>query len=202
MDDKRGYVKLFRKIEDWEWSNDLRTLGFFLYLLQKANFKDKPYRGRVIPRGSLIVGRKSLAKRFKLGEQSVRTLIARLKSTNEITTKPTNEFTIISIVNYDLYQSESTNRLTNELTNDQPTGNQRVTTSKEVKNVENDKNKDISHDLKAKETKSLASKTVRITKETTESYLPKEEDIAPPTQDFVDFYKKGLAAKRGIVGVT
>jgi hypothetical protein len=81
----------------------------------------------------LVCGRKSLAERFNVGEQTIRTWLTRLKSTNEITTTSTNDFTIVSILNYEKYQD----KLTNDQPTSQPTTNQRLTTSKEVKNVKN-----------------------------------------------------------------
>ena len=55
------------------------------------------------------------------------------KSTNEITIKSTNKFTLITVVNYDIYQTPLTNRITNRLTNKNEKTNKRVTTTKEYK---------------------------------------------------------------------
>lgn len=129
----RGYIKVWRKIEDWEWVKDPQTLGFFIYLMLKANYKDSRYMGYDIPRGALVCGRKSLSEELGLGEQTIRTLITRLKSTNEITIKVTSRFSIVYIANYNKYQDKPTSTLTNNLTTDQPAPNQHLTTSKEVK---------------------------------------------------------------------
>ena len=131
---ERGYIKLWRKIQDWEWYKDTQTFGFFVYLMMEANHKDTRYMGHEVPRGSLVCGRKQLSEDLNLGEQTIRTLLTRLKSTSEITIKPTNRFSIICIVNYDKYQSKLTNEITNEITNVQPAPNQHLTTSKECKN--------------------------------------------------------------------
>jgi hypothetical protein len=79
-----------------------------------------------------------------MSEQNIRTAISNLKSTNEVTIKPTKQYSIITLVNWDTYQLEDcspTNEVTNNLTNSQPTSNQQVTTCKNVKNVKNEKNK-------------------------------------------------------------
>ena len=117
----RGYIKVWRKIEDWEWYNDLPTVGFFVHLLKKANHRDSNCMGFDVPRGSLICGRKQLAAQFKIGERVVRTMLTRLKSTNDITIKTTNKFSIVSIVNYNKYQDVPTNKPTNKPTNNRPT---------------------------------------------------------------------------------
>lgn len=102
-----GWIKLHRKIIDWEWFSTNDMLKFFLYLILKANHKDSKFQGHIIKRGQLIIGRKKLAETLNLSEQSIRTCITRLKSTSEITIKSTNKFSIITVCKYELYQSDN-----------------------------------------------------------------------------------------------
>lgn len=135
-----GFIKLHRKILEWEWANDPATFCLFAHLLLKANFENKKWRGVEIRRGELITGRSELAKTTGLSEQQVRTALERLKSTSEITIKTTNRFSIINLTNYGLYQenqneiNQQNNQLPNQqTTNNQPTNNQQSTTTKEIK---------------------------------------------------------------------
>ena len=98
------WIKLHKKLLNWEWYSDINVTRLFIHLLLIANWQDGRFKGVEIPRGSLITGRKKLAKETGLSEQQIRTAIDKLKSTNEITTITTNTFTIISIQNYDIYQ--------------------------------------------------------------------------------------------------
>ena len=142
-----GYIKLHRSILKWEWYSDINTQVVFLWLLLNANWEDSRYRGYEVPKGSLIAGRKRIAKELKISERSVRTSLEHLKSTNEITIKSTNKFSVITIVNWEKYQGyeeESTNKLTNKLTNNRPTSDQQVTTYKEIKNIRSKEMKNIS----------------------------------------------------------
>ena len=93
---KGTYINVFRKMLNWGWYTDTVTKAVFLHILLKANYKPNEYKGHVIPRGACVFGRKSWAKELNLTEQQIRTAIKHLKSTNEITTKATNKFTIIS----------------------------------------------------------------------------------------------------------
>lgn len=132
-----NWIKLFSKFIDWEWYKDPNTMRLFIHCLLKANWKDGKFQGVDVPRGSFVTGRKQLAEELGISEQSIRTSINRLKSTNEITTKSTNKFTIITIVNYGEYQKkkeELTNEITNTSTFNQPTTNQQLTTIEEYKN--------------------------------------------------------------------
>ena len=134
-----GWIKLHRKMIDWEWYSDGNTFRVFVHLLFTANYEDSRYRGYSVPRGSVVIGRKALAETLAISEQNVRTALDHLKSTNEITIKSTNRFSVATVVNYEFYQEkdiEPTNKVTVKLTNNQPTTNQQLTTSKEVKNKE------------------------------------------------------------------
>jgi len=125
------WVKLHTKLLNWEWYSDINTTRLFIHLLLKANWKDSRYRGYEVSRGSLVTGRKKLAKETGLTEQQIRTSLNKLKSTNEITIKTTKNFSIISIVNYEMYQ-QNNQEDNQQATNKQPTSNH-IT---EYKNIE------------------------------------------------------------------
>ena len=131
-----GYIKISRSMAKWEWYKDMNTKAVFLHLLIMANWKDGRYRGDVIPRGSLVTGRKKLAEELGISEQSVRTSLNQLKSTNEITIKSSLKYSVITINNYEKYQG--INQVPNQqLTNNQPTTNhnRRNKECKEGKNI-------------------------------------------------------------------
>jgi len=119
----------------------------FIHLLLMANHKDGAWQGIKVLRGQVITGRKTLSENTGLSEQSIRTCIKRLKSTNEITSKSTSKFSIITICNYDKYNTEksATNQHNNQpanqqSTSNQPAINQQLTTNKNDKNDKNDNN--------------------------------------------------------------
>ena len=127
-----GYVKAYRKMMEWKWWSDSDTVKVFLYILFRANLRDGAFNGEVIPRGSFVTSRKTIAHDCYISEQTTRTILNRLKSTNEITIRTTSKYTVITVLNYDEYQN--TNQVTNQqLTNNQPTTNQQLTTEEEYK---------------------------------------------------------------------
>lgn len=130
-----GWIKLHRKIVNWEWFSDSQTFHVFMYLLIHACQKEKKWRGISVKRGQVITGRKSMAKTLGITEQSIRTCINRLKSTSELTIKTTNRYSVITLVNFEKYQLIDT-LSTNQSTSQSPTTNQQLTTSKEDKNIE------------------------------------------------------------------
>ncbi len=96
---------------------------------QKVGFQEI----EVFP-GQFIFGRKVASEALNISEQTIRTCMEYLKKSKNITIKSTNKFSIITIVNWDTYQTED-EKTTIKSTNDQPTTNQQLTTNKNVKNV-------------------------------------------------------------------
>lgn len=139
---KEWFIKIYRKIWEWEWYWDNTTRSLFIHLLIFANHKKNLRKWIEIERWQIIIGRKELSKILWLWEQSIRTWLNKLKSTNEITIKTTNKYSVITLCNYDLYID--TNQQDNQqLTNNQPTTNQQLTTNKNEKNIKNEKKENI-----------------------------------------------------------
>ena len=130
---KIGFIKLHRKIVEWEWYDNTNVVRVFIHLLLSANHEKNQWHGIDIGVGEVITGRESLAKTLGLSQQSIRTALDKLKSTNEITIKSTNKYSIIKLNNWSSYQGQSTSKTINK----QPTTNQQSTTLKEVKNEKN-----------------------------------------------------------------
>lgn len=142
-----GFVKIHRSILNWQWFSKKNMVQFWLYLLLKANHKDGYIRGIEVKKGQLLTGRKKISEETGLSEQEVKTCLKCLKSTNEITIKTTNKYSLITIMNWDKYQccGDDSNQQNNQQTNqqttiNQPTSNHQATTNKNVKNNKNDKN--------------------------------------------------------------
>lgn len=155
-----GWIKIHRKILKWEWYQDANTKSLFFHLLLCANHADKKWQGVMIKRGQMVTGRIRLSQELGLSEQSIRTSLKRLKSTSEVTIKSTSKYSIITIVNYEAYNSENSmpnqqsNQQSNQqVTSNQPASNQQVTTNKNVriKELKNEKKTDIPDFIPLKE---------------------------------------------------
>ena len=164
-----GWIKLHRKLTEWEWYSDVNTTRVFLHLLLIANHKDNKWRGTDIKRGQKLTSISKLSKEVNLSERKVRTAIKHLKSTNDVTSNSNAQHTVFTVVNYDSYQE-----VTNEVTNKRQTSDKQVTTNKNEKNEKNDNNKDIAFDFfwlnmrlkKAAKPKALLAFNKHATKET------------------------------------
>lgn len=142
-----GWIKLHRKILDWEWFTSPSTLQLFIYLLLRANKEDKKWRGILIKRGQLVTSVATISEGTKLSTQQVRTSLNRLKSTNEITSKTTNRFTLVTVCKYESYQLyEEVEQQTKQQALQQ-TNNKQITNKqqqlKNNKNIRNNKKESI-----------------------------------------------------------
>jgi len=126
-----GWICLHRSLLEWEWYDDKNACRLFIHLLLKANHKPKKWRGITIESGSLIAGRHVLSAETGLSEQQIRTSLNKLKSTNGITIKSTNKYSMISICCWSKYQ-DNNQQVNQQVTNKQPTNNQQVTTNNNV----------------------------------------------------------------------
>lgn len=138
-----GWIKLYRKLLNWEWSDDPNTGWLFMICLMSANHIDNKWHGLIIKKGSFLTSQPHLAKKTGLSVMQVRTSLNKLKLTGELTVKTTNKYTVISIQNWNKYQQD--NRQPNsQITGKQQASNRQVTTNKNIKNDKNIKKREYS----------------------------------------------------------
>ena len=138
---ENGFIVLHRKIVNWEWYKDPATRIVFEHLILTANYEEKRFKGEAIHRGQRVASYGTLAKETGLSIQNVRTAINHLISTNEVTRKSTNKYSVFTIVNYDMYQDKR--QANQQSTNNQLTINQQSTNNNETKITKINKEKQI-----------------------------------------------------------
>jgi len=144
MDELGTYANIFRKLLRWEWFTDSKTVHFLIYCILKANYKPKIWQGINIESGQFITSFATIQAETGLSTQSARTCIKRLISTSTITSEPTSKYTMITLCNYESYQTEKprankqANKQANKpTTSDQQTNNKPTTTTNKDKNLNN-----------------------------------------------------------------
>lgn len=143
----KGWIKLHRSILNWEWYADMPTRVLFLHLLLSANYKNQVWRGQEIPRGSCLTSLRELAKQTGLTVKQVRRAMANLERTHDVVSKRTQLCTVISLCNYETYQSskedEGTQKGTQEGTQK---GTATIERRKEIKNIRWDNYPNLDND--------------------------------------------------------
>lgn len=157
----KGFIKIWRKIDEWEWFDEATTFGFFIKLIMMANWKDKRWHGRVIRRGELITSLSKLSRAMKLSVRQTRTCISKLVATQSVTRLSNINYTHLRVNNYHLYQD--IDKVGDKLsTKKRQRSDKEATTTKERKNIRREEEYNISEadDLPSAENKNSSKKGV------------------------------------------
>lgn len=99
-----NWIKLYRKICDWQWYQDAKMVHLFVHLMLKASIMKE---SDLSDSWQLCTSLRILSKETGLSLQNIRTCIGKLQRTGEITfrTLPTHLQSIITICNSGSYQT-------------------------------------------------------------------------------------------------
>ena len=173
-----GWIKVHRKMTEWEWYQDSNTCRLFLHLLLTVNRKPGKWQGMDIPAGSRITSIRKLAAETNLSERNIRTALKRLISTHEVTQSSTSRYTLIQLTNYEKYQSTYTASDT-QVTQYRHTDDTRVTTNKNNKNNKNEKKERSIYSAKGAVDASFQTSEAR---EAMKAYLQMRESMKKPVK--------------------
>jgi hypothetical protein len=167
----------------------------------KANIKEGHFEKETVKRGSLITSNAHIAEGCGLTIDNVRTALADLEETGEITRVIKNHYQIVTIVNYESYQADIIKKAyqipSNPDGNSQATpmanpNNQRIKEYKNGKNGKKEKNKEktspVSPDGDGDVPKALRLKPID---EGTVDDVPEEfRDFCPTYADYWGFMNR------------
>ena len=133
-----GYVKLWRKSIENGWLQNSKLWAFWCYCLIKASHKEITMtvglqRIQLKP-GQFVFGRTKASKDLKINESSIYRLVKFLENSGNIEVKSNNKFSIITIINWGIYQGESTT--SEQQMNNKRTTNEHKQECKALKNKE------------------------------------------------------------------
>jgi len=104
-----GWIKINRGIANHWCSADPNFLAVWIRLLSEANFKTKKTMMNGTPvtinRGSLVFGLNAFSNKSGVSISKLRRILKLLIAESMIDRQKTNKYSIISITNYDMYQS-------------------------------------------------------------------------------------------------
>ena len=99
-----GWIKLYRKITEWEWYTVPSMAHLFIHLLLMANRQDRQWRGTVIKQGQVVTSTRRLAEATGLSHYTVTTNLKKLEASKEIARERVGNDTFVTILNYARYQ--------------------------------------------------------------------------------------------------
>ena len=98
------FIKIDRNLLQWRWFQDSNTLQLWIYLLASVNIKDHDFMNITVHRGELATSYPSLSAATGQTVKEIRTALEHLKATGEVAVTRHPKFSVISVLNYDLYQ--------------------------------------------------------------------------------------------------
>lgn len=104
----RGYIKLWRKAQDSaSWGRGLMYQGLMINLLARAAWKKGSYKGRDILPGQFGTVLKLLADTLNVPKTTLYRMVSHLEEDGFLKAENVgNQFTLITIVNWQLYQEQ------------------------------------------------------------------------------------------------
>lgn len=104
----RGFIKIDRKILEWEHFNEPVVLQVFLYLLIKANHKSKWHNGKMCERGATFVSIRTICEDLGMSPHTAIKALRTLENSGEVVrTQVTQKLSKTKLVNYSKYQANS-----------------------------------------------------------------------------------------------
>lgn len=99
-----GWIKLYRKITEWNWYHDAEKVHLFIHLLLNAVFLQQV--GSSLKRAQLVVSKNTLHKETRISPSKISTCLNDLVRIGEIEVfkSPTPRPNLITVCKYDLYQ--------------------------------------------------------------------------------------------------
>lgn len=147
-----GWIRLHRKLKDSLVFDNPDLLKVWIWCLLKATHDD--YTQMVglqeitLEKGQFVFGRKAASVELKMSESKVYRLIKKLENMQNLNIKTNNKFSIITIENWGLYQSDECKgeqQSEQQMNNKRTTNEQQMNTNKNIKN-----NKNINNNIPSK----------------------------------------------------
>ncbi len=141
-----GWVKLHRKILNSSVFQNEKLLKTFIWCLMKASHKEYEFlHGRqkvTLKPGQFITGRKRAGEELDMPPSTAWFYLNLLKADSTLDIKSTNKYSLITLTNWAIYQSDNDvidSNLDSKVDNKRTTNGQQTDTYKNDKNVKNDK---------------------------------------------------------------
>ena len=136
-----GFIVLHRSILNWEWYNDKNTTLLFIHLILTDNYVPKEWHGRKIDEGQKVTRLSKLSQENNLSIKEIRTSLKHLQQTGEVACESTNQYTVITVKNYEKYQSRASATASKRQPNGQPGGKRGASKGQQL-NKDNKDNKE------------------------------------------------------------
>lgn len=185
----KEFIKVYRKLLDWEWYTDVNTKTLFIHCLLRANWKAGIWHGVQYDAGEFITSLSRISAETGLSIRQARSALEHLEMTGEVTSRMTDKatgkkfvkFRIITVNNWDSYQgSDKQNDKQNDKHDDKQTTSKRQASRQANDNrYKNIKNKEEKKEKENKKEKDFLSEDHEQTDEEKLAWFESIEDETP-----------------------
>lgn len=144
----KGWIKLHRKLADWQWYSDIPATRLLIHLLIYVNYEDKKWQGIFVKAGSMVFSWETLSKSCGLSVRQCRTAMIKLENSKEVTRLVTAKYQVVTLIKWEELQAYDSTA-TAERSAERQQSDSRATTTKESK-----------ENKKVKKLRSLIAKTI------------------------------------------
>lgn len=187
-----GFVKIHRSLLCWEWYHNKNTCRLFLHLILTANYEDKKWQGKIIKRGQRVTSLSKLASETDMTVREVRTALKNLKTTGEVTSESTSNYSIITIKNYDKYQDVTSEMTSERQASDKQSTSERQASDNNGRKIKKDKESKKEKEINNKESLSFDDVPLEILDDVKSFVEHRKALKAPMTQIALDRMIKQL----------
>lgn len=160
-----SFIKIHREIIEHPCFINATDFKIFSWLLLKANYKDssvglktgRSMQSVSLKRGQLLFGRHAAEMELNIDGSTIYKSLQRLDKWECISQQSNNQYTLITIVNYDTYQSN----IDESVTSKEQVSNSKVTSKEQVSNT-------YKEEIEVKESKELIHPLQTFTKNLTQ----------------------------------
>lgn len=128
----KTWIKLYRKIKEKGWYQDSHYVHLWVHILIKANHDEKEFlwNGQIhkTKRGQFITGRDKLVMETGINRSKLERVLECFEKEGQIEQQKNNKFRLITVLNYENYQTSE-----QPVSNKRATSEQPVSTYKELK---------------------------------------------------------------------
>ncbi len=102
-----GFIKIDRKMIQWNWYRDIKVKSVFQHCLLRANYEKTEVMGHVLLPGQFIASLGNFSYENGTTLKETRTAFEKLKKSGEITTKIIKKGLVVTVCNWLSYQSKN-----------------------------------------------------------------------------------------------
>ena len=105
QEEKKGYIKVYRKIEDWKYFRDPYVLQVFIFCLLHCEYAKGENLDGSSTSGSFETTKSEMASILDMGRPKLDKCLKILKDDEAIELERNGKITTIRVLKYDLYQT-------------------------------------------------------------------------------------------------